>query len=276
MAESIWGSGGSAVPKRKTVYNQSGQSFDVDEGVQADDYQPGVGYSVNSRFNAPPPQPNIPVMQGLANVGQTQANTSQTGAETFNNIQPNVQSPYITKRAPYGPDTTPPVTQPAFEQQALQQLQAKAESDFLNQRAGLSDKSWKDRFGQVSGMVGGGGPLGDVPNPGMAEEEAARNAIFAREKDKIGQIGRGSLDALRGLMSERGMLGGGAEQVGINQILSGQQGQLGDVVREQSIQDLSRAGQISDRNYAGNLTKRGQDIQQRQALLALINAGPIY
>ena len=163
---------------------------------------------------------------------------------------------------------------------ALQQIGASGDiqGKLLGQRAQLSDASFDKRLGAVTGLLGGiGGETTGGPSYGVTpNEEAARQAAFAREKDTLGQILRAAMTGLTNSISERGLVGSGFEGQGVRDIIAGGQGQLGNVAREQTIQDLGRAREVADRDYAGNLTRRGQDLAFKNALLGLINAGPIY
>lgn len=109
--------------------------------------------------------------------------------------------------------------------------------------------------------------------PSAQQESAAREAAFNRAKDKSGKIAASSLRGLREALGSRGLLGGGAEGAGVAQ-LAGQTGEgLGDVVREQAVQEAGQASRNADTEYTGQVSQRGQDIARRQSLLSLINAG---
>ena len=131
------------------------------------------------------------------------------------------------------------------------------------------------RFKEVSALPlpgEGSGGAGDGTAPAF-DEGAARSAAFARAKDQAGQTARASLTSLREALGSRGMLGGGAETVGTANIIGGAGQDVGDFTREQLIQDLDRSSKVADRDYAGKVTKRGQDLDYRQSLLALLNSG---
>lgn len=124
---------------------------------------------------------------------------------------------------------------------------------------------------------GGGSGSGGGPDPNIAfNEEAARNAAFARAKDRAGQTARASLDALREHMG--GNLGGAREAALSAEVIGGAAGTLGEFEREQLIQDLKRAGQISDRNYAGGIEREKIANDRMRSLYALFSEGkgPIY
>jgi hypothetical protein len=97
----------------------------------------------------------------------------------------------------------------------------------------------------------------------LPDTSAAQANIFARAKDKVGLQTAGSLAALRSALAGRGMLGGGGETRGAQNILTAGQGQLGDVSREQAIQEAGRLTDFAKMGYEGAITQRGQDITTR-------------
>lgn len=123
----------------------------------------------------------------------------------------------------------------------------------------------------------GAPPVGAPAGP-TGDENAARAAAFARAKDMAGKTARSSLTALQEIMASRGEAGGGREFEGTQAILEGGQSRINEFGREQLMNDLNRAADISDRDYQGAITQRGQDLGQRQqslqALLSLL--GQIY
>ena len=122
------------------------------------------------------------------------------------------------------------------------------------------------------GAGGGGGDAGPAFN-----EQAARDAAFARAKDQAGSIARSSLDALTGHLQSRGRMGGAFEAEKSGQVIGGAANGLGEFNRDQLMLDLNRGAQVADRNYAGNLTKRQQDIQKQNSLMSLYNvSGAVY
>ncbi len=178
------------------------------------------------------------------------------------------------------------IRQPAYENQAQTALEAKfareaatareaaSASDFeRRQTAGAGD--FDRRLSAIRSLSGGSPGLDDTANI-VSNEQAARDAAFARAKDTQGQIARSSLDALSGIMSERGMLGGGYEGAGQAAILGGAQANLGETARGQALSDVERSGQIADRNYAGSITKRGQDMSKLQSLLGILSSSRAY
>lgn len=99
-----------------------------------------------------------------------------------------------------------------------------------------------------------------VAAPVRADNSTAESATFARAKDRIGMTGQGAMKSLASQMSRRGLAGSGIEGAQIGELLGGVRGQLGDVVRDQTIEGLKRDYAVEDRNYAGDLNQRGQDI----------------
>jgi hypothetical protein len=99
-----------------------------------------------------------------------------------------------------------------------------------------------------------------VTGPSPADSAAAEAAQFGRAKDRIGKLGRGSMTALNEEFSARGFGGSNMEASATQNLLSDLQGQEGEVIRDQAIQNLVRQRQVEDRNYAGDINQRGQDI----------------
>lgn len=230
-----------------------------------------------------------------AQKAQTQQTTQQT-----QNMAPSVRSLV----------DGPAVSQGAYEQQAQTQLQgniqgqesaaqrahatqqqqaemqarlkeqeaaAAAQRGEMELSARLSAEADARRAGTVKSLMAqpmpgeGGGDAAPA-----ADQGAARAAVFAREKDRIGQIGRASLNSLQNVIGERGLAGGGYEADATASLLGDVNSDLVDVVRDQSIGEADRAAEIEDRNYTGNLTKRGQDLGMRQSLLSLMGGRGAY
>jgi hypothetical protein len=139
------------------------------------------------------------------------------------------------------------------------QLAADAESRRLASIQTLSNKT-------TINPIGGVGP----------DEEAARAAAFGRAKDQAGQTALASLNALESVMAGRGMRGSSAEASGIADVIQGGQGMVADQIRSQVINDANRRAQIADRDYAGDITMRGQDLAKQQSLLGLMSATGAY
>ena len=137
------------------------------------------------------------------------------------------------------------------------------------------------RWAMMQGLMGSYGSGGGGDKPGLGNinynEQAARDAAFARAKDQAGNTSRAALDSLRGYAQSSGRLGTNWEGGKAAQVLGEAAGGLGEYTRDQMMLDLNRAGEISDRNLAAQLTMRGQDIQKMASLLGLFNVqGAIY
>lgn len=155
--------------------------------------------------------------------------------------------------------------------------------DVTDNEAEIQQRLAEQRLRALQGLLGQfgfGSPATspNIPAPGgpAGDENLARASAFARAKDQAGQTARASLTALEGLMANRGQAGSGLEGELSAGIISGGAGRVNEFTREQAIQDLNRAAEISDRNYQGAITQRGQDLGARQqslsALLQLINS----
>ena len=178
------------------------------------------------------------------------------------------------------------------KQQAFTAEQAAAEAGRRKEQFGyeLSERdkyntlAEQRRLASIQGLAGISGETGSIPSglggPGGQlgfNEQAARDAAFARTKDRVGRTSRAAMDSLRNALASSGQLGGGLETERMAQIIGGASGDLNEFEREQLMQDLNRAAQISDRERAAKLTMRGQDLQRQASLLGLFNAaGTIY
>lgn len=125
-----------------------------------------------------------------------------------------------------------------------------------------------------TGIAGGGttvptsGTIGSRPTiPGITlpDQTAATDARFATAKDRVGKIGRASLDALRGELGASGMLGGGAEAQAVRDVVQSGAGELGQVSRDEAMKQADLAADFAKTSYGGSITQRGQDVAAREA-----------
>lgn len=216
----------------------------------------------------PGPSGAIPTVQqgGAGSV----ANVGPNGSTSYS-VTPNTQA-FDAEQAKLASDRAAAA---ATQQQQLTQTGA---SNLLNQRASLNAEAESRRMAELSTMSGTTGTSPHVGTAGQPfDEVGARNAAFAAAKDQAGQVALSSVKALQDVMDARGINGSSIEANNEGQILGGAAGSLGGFTREQLMQDLSRAAQVSDRNYQGNVTQRGQDMAQLPSLLGLITAaGSVY
>ena len=156
----------------------------------------------------------------------------------------------------------------------LAQLQADTEARRLSQ--------FSTMFSGGAGGAGGGlaSSVAPVTYGGGADAEAARNATYARAKDQIANQQRASLTALQNVAAQRGTnVAGGqnpALQAQEGAIINNAQGQLGDVSREQAIQDLKGQQHAADQTYTGQITQRGQNLNQMNSLMGLVTSRGLY
>jgi hypothetical protein len=104
-----------------------------------------------------------------------------------------------------------------------------------------------------------------VPHIKPEDEIEAQSLAFGRAKDRIGTIGRASLKGLHREMAARGVEGSGIEGNRTANLIASTGGQLGDVASTQAMETLRRLSDVTDKNYAGDLSQRGQDIDIAQA-----------
>lgn len=130
----------------------------------------------------------------------------------------------------------------------------------------------EEAFRRFLGSLGDGGgtapppapaPVAPIGSPADADPTAAQNAAFAREKDVIGQTGRGALTSLDDALAGQNLTGSSIAANQTGEVVRGTQEELGNVARDQATTALQRAQAVADRNYAGRLTQRGQDISQQ-------------
>ena len=110
--------------------------------------------------------------------------------------------------------------------------------------------------GSLAYMMGGGSA---APTP--PDMTASNAATFGRAKDQAGQTGRASLTSLRDELGVSGMLGSGAEVQGVRDITQDAAGQVGQVTRDQAVNDSSQKADFAKLKYQGDISMRGQDVQ---------------
>jgi hypothetical protein len=101
-------------------------------------------------------------------------------------------------------------------------------------------------------------------------EQDARAAAFSRAKDQAGKIARASLTSIAENMSSRGMTGSGLQNLRDAGAIQGAEEPLQELTRDQMMMDVNRAADISDMEYRGDITQRGQDLGSRQSYLNLL------
>jgi hypothetical protein len=90
-----------------------------------------------------------------------------------------------------------------------------------------------------------------------ADTTGADNARFSAAKSKVGIMGRASINALRGLMAERGLQGSGIEGAKTGEIVAQGFGELGDVENTRLVENLRRQQAVDDTNFAAEMTAAG-------------------
>jgi hypothetical protein len=144
------------------------------------------------------------------------------------------------------------------------------EDQTLNRRYMIEDQArrsaaMKQAFSEMSS--GGGGdlpPISRVP-VGPEGEDVASALAFGRAKDQAGQATRGLLKSVRHNMASRGIGGSGIEGAASMDVLAGGADRVANAGLAEAIARVQRAQSVNDRNYAGNIAQRGQDIGERQA-----------
>src|SRR5262252_4443402 len=206
------------------------------------------------------------------NVAGTGGNTPRYGFSYGGVYNPVASNPYPTD----------PATRAAAQSGAdISNATHAGAVDAAYRKASLGDlyPSLMSLFQQYQSGTGTTG-VPTVPHPDTAAnaqaEQDARNAAFARAKDTAGNLARSAIDSLHGIASERGLnVAGGSNPLmlrGEADVIGATGNQLGEVARTQAENDAARAAQISDRNYAGDITLRGQDLTAQAEAAALRNS----
>lgn len=216
------------------------------------------------------------------------------GAQTPNNQRPQYSAPsYSQGYDPNAPGYTNlhDIYQPGLDayQAKRQQGMDQETSDYtsrlnaLRQAFGMGGGSGGSGGGSIFGGSSGGGTIMGAPMnyteaeptrvPGVeAPDMTDANAqIFGRAKDQAGQVGRSSLQSMRDELGATGMLGSGAEVQGTRDIASKGMGLIGEVSRDNAINESSQKADFAKMKYQGDITQRGQDIaaQEARARIAL-------
>jgi hypothetical protein len=123
---------------------------------------------------------------------------------------------------------------------------------------------WFDKITKLFGR--GGAPAAPVPSGDDSAAAAAAAAAMGRAKDTSAAATSTALRQLRDNMASRGIEGSGIEAELANQIRTAGAGQVGEAARDLATGAAQRAQAVADRNYAGALTARGQDISAMTSL----------
>lgn len=228
--------------------NAMGQTIDAQTGELINQYGPNAGYTASQ------------IQSGALSGG--------TGSST---VYDSATGRMLT--------TTTPDTGAAEQQRQLelQNNQARLDQEAAATKARLAQEAEARRLDSIRSLYTSTGTAAPVVQGGInPNEDAARNASFARAKDAAGQNALASLKALEDVMAGRGLRGSSIEADGTADIIMGGAGQIGEQIRSQMIGDANRAAQVADRDYAGAISQRAQDMQRQQSLLSLIGSGSLY
>lgn len=263
----------SAAPpkKKKTVYDAGGSSHEVDEDFNATPWAPNTNYATGVMFGAPPPVGNT----GFTG-GRTGSSGSLGGIQQVTDYNQPQSAPNTSVESPGGPafsNYTGAPTSPLDADRARLEMEGNlsAAADARHQAASSADLQARLKAAKeiMDGPMGSGGSSG--PSGPAFDENAARAAAFARAKEQAGQTALASMKSLQNVMAGSGRMGSSLEASGISDVINGAGGKVDEYTRDQLMTDLNRAADVSDRNYAGGLTQRGQDVAMRQSLLGILN-----
>lgn len=166
------------------------------------------------------------------------------------------------------------ISQSTYEAQQLQNSQAANTASQTKLQASLQAQAEARRLANIQGLLSGGGAANVVQGGGISpNEQAARDAAFARMKDTQGSIALQQVQALQNASAGRGLQGSTIEQGHLGDIIAERGGAMQDSVGAQAIADVNRAADVADQQYQGAITQRGQDLDAQRAIYALITAG---
>jgi len=123
--------------------------------------------------------------------------------------------------------------------------------------------------GLISSLTGDAASGGQAATTAGTDPTAANAATYRDAAGKVGQIGRASLASLQ---DESVARGGGLAPGGMESLMGTTGARLGDVGRQDTISGVDTANQMANRNYAGELTKRGQNLGVTQSILSLLGS----
>ena len=143
--------------------------------------------------------------------------------------------------------------------------------DMARSKGLLSPASSSSSSSAMTSLTNAAAPAPVAPRVAYSDGGAASRAAFSTAKDRVGQLGRGAMNSLQRAISGRGLSGSSIEGREMGGIVEGSLGELSNTIRDQAGYDAARGDAVSDRNYSGDITQRGQDIaaQQEAARLAL-------
>lgn len=163
------------------------------------------------------------------------------------------------------------LSNPAYEQQQQTMLEAMLQQQSSAAAQAAAAKKAEALKGLIYQFGGGSAPTVGFGGMG-AQEQAARDAAYARAKEQAGLTAKSAMKSLNDVMAERGLTGSSVERGNMGSVMSQAAGTVGDYTREQLMQDLNRSADVADLSYTGAVTQRGQDLSSRNYILGLLNA----
>lgn len=141
---------------------------------------------------------------------------------------------------------------------------------------GTSVGNAKDILSSIQGAIPGPVKRATGPNGLDAKESAARDAAYARAKDQAGATARASVAALQDVIAGSGMTGSTVEAAGVGGIIGQARNNVGDFTARQLTEDLQRAEEVSDQDFAAQVSQRNASVGLTPSLLGLIAARGLY
>lgn len=213
---------------------------------------------------APAPAPTYPSGSGGSGGAGSYDTVGYTPPPSMAALDPTVQTSGYQGGNPGGDAY---VSRGAYDQQQQTQL----EHDLRMQES----KAKTDAFSSLLSRYGGSDSPRVTRTPeNQAGEQAARDAAFARAKEKAAQTARASMASLNNVVAERGLMGSSVEAGQTGRIIGGAAGDIGEFLRDQAITESDRAAEISDMDFMAQVSQRGQEMSRKQAMLSLL--GNLY
>jgi hypothetical protein len=235
----------------------------------------GVAYNANGGAYWVPDAPAKPALQPTQPTPSV--NTSSGGA--MQSLQNATSGPGLNDVWVANPDGSGPmIRQDAYEGERLQENAGQVDAQRMQLQSKLMAEAEQRRLGLIPSLMNRVNAQPTISRGGPAADEgAARAAAFARAKEQAGSTALASLRSLQGVLENSGRMGGSLEASMTADVIGGAGNQVNEFTRDQLMLDLDRAADISDANYAGAITQRGQNAAMLPSLASLISAsGGLY
>lgn len=137
-------------------------------------------------------------------------------------------------------------------------------------RTGGGDFTFEQIMTMINKLGGAGNqsPIVDLEEPPQSRTDPS--LAFSRAKDVAGRSANKAIEALKDVMSSRGLGSSGYESAGGAQILGDTARYITDADYQAAMADDNRNWDAKKTRYSGGITQRGQTMQAQQAMLGLL------